>query len=76
MESSILTRTASLAVFLFVKQEGRTNMTEQKDKHNQTHQSTEQSDEKKVTLADYAAKKLGFPNRKLPKDWCRAFFRK
>ena len=51
-------------------------MTEQKDKHSQTNQSTEQSDEKKETLADYAAKKLGFPKNKLPEGWCRVIFRK
>lgn len=34
------------------------------------------SENEKPTLADYAAKKLGFKKSKLPKDWCGVIFKK
>ena len=37
---------------------------------------TDQTKEKKPTLGDYAAEKLGLPKGKLPKDWSRVIFKR
>ena len=52
------------------------NMAKQKERQNPTNKSTDQTDEKKPNLGDFAAKKLGFQKGKLPKDWSREIFRK
>jgi len=51
-------------------------MSENENDKTHVNPSETKPDEKKETLAEYAARKLGWKIGKLPKGWCRVYFKR